>query len=56
MSRFLEKAVKETIDELYERGIDASMLRYEISEIIDEYYDYDIDEHIEEVAQRLGLM
>lgn len=57
MSRRLSRDVKATIDELWERGIDASGLEDEIEEIIDErrgYYDAERD--WEEVAERLGLL
>lgn len=57
MSRRISRDVKETIDELWERGIDASGLEDEIAEIIDERRGhYDAERDWEEVAERLGLL
>jgi hypothetical protein len=56
VSRKLKQAVTETIDELWERGIDASVLQHEIEQIIDgRGPDYDAERDWEYVARQLGL-
>jgi siroheme synthase (precorrin-2 oxidase/ferrochelatase) len=56
MSRKLKQTVKETITELLERGIDASMMQSEIEQIIDDRWPhYEAERDWESVARQLGL-
>jgi hypothetical protein len=56
VSKKLNQAVTDTINELWERSIDGSMLQHEISQIIDDRGpDYDAERDWEYVAKQLGL-
>jgi hypothetical protein len=56
MSKRLDQAVKETIDELWKRGIDASRMQDEIGEIIDDRWPhYEAERDWEDVAKQLRL-
>ncbi|MNO40555.1 hypothetical protein D3C76_307060 [compost metagenome] len=57
MSKRLNREVKQTIDELWERGMDASLLSHEIENIIDDRWPhYEAERDWRDVAERLGLM
>ncbi|MEK3875170.1 hypothetical protein [Paenibacillus sp. FSL M7-0420] len=57
MSKRLNQEVKQTIDELWERGMDASLLSREIENIIDDRWPYyEAERDWRDVAERLGLM
>ncbi|WP_160311800.1 hypothetical protein [Paenibacillus sp. IHB B 3415] len=57
MSKRLNQEVKQTIDELWERGMDASLLSREIENIIDDRWPhYEAERDWRNVAERLGLM
>lgn len=57
MSKRLKREVKATINELWERGIDASLLSCEIEMIIDDMWPhYEADRDWEEVARQLRLI
>lgn len=53
----MNREITETIDELWEHGLDASMMRNEIEDIIDHYGpDFDSERDWEVVAERLNLL
>lgn len=57
MSNRLKREVKETMDELLKRGINASLLSREIEIVIDELWPhYYAERDWEEVAKRLRLI
>lgn len=56
LSKRLVKEVKATINELWKRGIDASLLSCEIEQIIDERWpNYDAERDWQEIAEQLRL-
>ncbi|MNW52007.1 hypothetical protein D3C74_295080 [compost metagenome] len=57
MSKRLAQETKATINELWERGIDASLLSCEIEQIIDDRWPhYDAERDWREVAKQLRLI
>lgn len=57
MSKRLNREVKQTIDELWELGMDASLLSREIENIIDARWPhYEAKRDWQDVAERLGLI
>lgn len=57
MNRRLEREVTATINELWERGIDASHLRYEIGQFIDgRLPHYDAERDWQDAGEELGLL
>lgn len=52
----MSRDVKETIDELWERDMDASDRADEIEQVIDDIGDYDAERDWQRVAEELGLI